>query len=209
MAHDGHRQLKAAIALLLMVALGALIAVLAWRFGHKIWLVFARYSMWDRCIVEAARRNNVDPRLVKAVVWRESRFRPDALGLAGEVGLMQIRPGGAVADWARANGVEPPPVGALFTPELNIEIGSWYLGKAVRKWAPYKGCFELSLCEYNAGSSRSNSWRPLNPDDNVVDNISISSTRAYVTSIMAKYNEYVKEWKPQGLLQDQEGKKRK
>ncbi len=206
---QGRTEWKALLALILMAALGVGVAFLAWEFGHKIWLVFARYSMWDRSIVEAAKRNNVDPRLVKAVVWRESRFRPDASGLAGEVGLMQIRPQGAVADWARLNGVEPPCRGALFNPELNIEIGAWYLGKAVRKWSGYKECFELALCEYNAGAKRSEAWRPLSPDESVRERINISSTLAYVNSIMSKYNEYQAEWKPAGLPQEKEGKKAK
>ena len=206
---QGHTELKAIAALILMIGLGVGVAFLAWEFGHKIWLVFARYSMWDRSIVEASRRNNVDPRLVKAVIWRESRFRSDASGLAGEVGLMQIRSEGAVADWARFNGIEIPPRGVLYNPELNIEIGSWYLGKAVRKWSGYKECFELALCEYNAGAKRSEAWRPLSPDESVRERINISSTLAYVNSIMSKYNEYLSEWKPAGLLQEpQEGRKK-
>lgn len=206
---QGSSELKALLALVLMAAIGAAVAFLAWEFGRKAWLVFARYSMWDRSIEDAARRNNVDPRLVKAVIWRESRFRPDASGLAGEVGLMQIRPQGAVADWARVNGVEAPCRGALFTPELNIEIGSWYLGKALRKWSGYKECFELALCEYNAGAKRAEAWRPLSPDESVKDRINISSTLAYVNSIMVKYGEYQAEWKPAGLARESEGRKGK
>jgi soluble lytic murein transglycosylase len=199
---------KTLLALVLMAAIGIGVAFLAWRVGHKVWLVFARYGMWDRVIVDAAKRNNVDPRLVKAVIWRESRFRPDASGLAGEVGLMQIRPEGAVADWARLNNVEPPCRGALYNPALNIEIGSWYLGRAAKKWSPSKESFELALCEYNAGAARANNWKPLSPDESVRDRINISSTLAYVNSVMAKYNEYVREWKPQGISSEQDGRKR-
>jgi soluble lytic murein transglycosylase len=190
---QGHTEWKTLLALAFMVCLGVAVAFFSWRIGHKIWLVFARYSMWDRAIVEASSRNNVDPLLVKAVIWRESRFRTDASGLAGEVGLMQIRPEGAVADWSRMNNVDAPSRGVLFIPELNIEVGSWYLGKAVRKWSSFKECFELALCEYNAGARRAADWRPLGADESVRDKINISSTLAYVNSVMSKYNEYVRE----------------
>lgn len=179
--------------LALMTALGVPIAILGWHFGRKAWKVFARYSAYDKAIEEAARRNFVDPCLVKAVIWRESRFRQDSQGLAGEVGLMQIKPDGAAADWARFNNVELPCNGVLFNPELNIEIGSWYLGKALKKWSASKECAELALCEYNAGARRADAWRPLGPDESVKDRINIGSTLAYVNSVMAKYGEYSKD----------------
>ncbi len=194
------------IVLALMVGLGVFVGMLAWDLGKKVWLVFARYSMWDGVIAECAKRNCVDPRLVKAVIWRESRFRMDSSGLRGEVGLMQIMPEGAAADWARINGVELPCKGVMYNPQLNIEIGSWYLGKAVRKWSGYKECFELALCEYNAGPRRAEAWRPLSPDESVKDRINISSTLAYVNSIMAKYNEYVRD--SEAALREKEGKRK-
>ena len=160
------RYLQMAV-LALMAGLGVLVGLLAWDLGKKVWMIFARYSMWDGIIAESSRRNCVDPRLVKAVIWRESRFRVDSSGLAGEVGLMQVRPEGAAFDWARANSIELPCKGIMYNPQLNIEIGSWYLGKAVRKWSGYKECFELALCEYNAGAKRaeagskaSSRWSP-------------------------------------------------
>jgi len=194
------------LVLALMAALGVGVGLVAWDLGKKVWLVFARYTMWDGLIAESGKRNYVDPRLVKAVIWRESRFRIDSSGLAGEVGLMQIRPEGAACDWARANGVELPCKGVMYNPQLNIEIGSWYLGKAVRKWSGYKECFELALCEYNAGAKRAEAWRPLSPDESVKDRINISSTLAYVNSVMAKYNEYVRE--SEAAAREKEGRRK-
>src|SRR5258708_18248531 len=55
----------------------------------------------DGPILAAARRYGVDPALVKAVVWRESRFHPQARGRVGELGLMQIREE-AAQEWADA-----------------------------------------------------------------------------------------------------------
>jgi len=42
-------------------------------------------------IRDAAHRYGVEPGTDKAVVWRESRFNPNARGRAQEIGLMQIQ----------------------------------------------------------------------------------------------------------------------
>ena len=56
-----------------------------------IWLNINHESRFDSQIRQAALKYNVSPALVKAVIWRESRFKPKARGSVGEVGLMQIR----------------------------------------------------------------------------------------------------------------------
>ena len=50
-------------------------------------------AFYDRFILKAGTRNRIDPALIKAVVWRESRFNHIAKGGKGEIGLMQIMPG--------------------------------------------------------------------------------------------------------------------
>src|SRR5712671_6566347 len=55
----------------------------------------------DGAIRAAAQRYGVDPALVKAVVWRESRFNPHVRGRAREIGLMQIQEI-AAQEWADA-----------------------------------------------------------------------------------------------------------
>ena len=62
------------------------------------WLT-QRENRHDPLILAAARKYGVDPALVKAVIWRESKFDPDTRGRADEVGLMQLR-----ADAAREGG---------------------------------------------------------------------------------------------------------
>ena len=48
-------------------------------------------------VLRESRRAHLDPLLVAAVAWHESRWRMDARGAAGEVGVMQIHPRGAGA----------------------------------------------------------------------------------------------------------------
>ena len=183
--------------ILLAVALIAVCSVIViWKIGDSIYDYYARSSRYDRLIVLAARRNNVDPRLIKAVIWKESRFDKRARGLKGEVGLMQIMPDLAAADWAKAKGFRSPSRGALFDPELNIEVGSWYLGRALHKWRAYREQITLALCEYNAGAKRANLWKPADPAGSMKGRIAIPSTKEYVSDIMKKYEDYRKTWNP-------------
>ena len=72
----------------------------------------------------------VQPALIKAVIWKESRFDPKARGLAGEIGLMQIMKD-AAGDWARAENIVPFHHEHLTHPGSNTLAGTWYLRKAL------------------------------------------------------------------------------
>ena len=160
-------------------------AVLAFYYNSRI-----DDSRYDVIIEKAAKRHNVDSRFIKAVIYQESKFDSEARGAAGEIGLMQIMPDGAAVDWAKHYKFDNICHGLLFGPELNIEIGTWYLSKALKRWKNYKHVKELALCQYNAGSKRANVWKPENYNGTVIDRIKIKSTRAYVEAIMHKYNRY-------------------
>lgn len=151
---------------------------------------FVDESRFDKIIVAAGKRHQVDPGLIKAVISQESVFNSKVVGGAGEIGLMQVLPEGAVTDWARAHKRKVPHKNFLFDPELNIEIGTWYLKKALLRWKKYKHCIELALCQYNAGESRANRWKPADLNGKVVDRITIKSTKIYVKRIMNKYRDY-------------------
>ncbi|MDD5698310.1 MAG: lytic transglycosylase domain-containing protein [Victivallaceae bacterium] len=147
-------------------------------------------NKYDALIDQAARKYNVDARLVKAVIYQESRFDARARGGNGEIGLMQVMPRGSAADWARHHKVGMLSEGLLFNPELNIEIGTWYLAEALKRWRNYRCGEELALCQYNAGSKRAEAWKPESYDGTVIGRIKIKSTRAYVKAIMRKYRKY-------------------
>jgi soluble lytic murein transglycosylase len=70
--------------------------------------------------------------LVKAVVWRESRFDPRKYGSAGERGLMQVSEK-AADEWARENKIDTFRAEQLFDPKTNLEAGTWYLCRAFER----------------------------------------------------------------------------
>ena len=181
--------------LLLVSVLALLAAYGAWKGLVSIRKYTAASHAYDSLILEISERHGVDPSLVKAVIWRESGFRPYARGTSGEIGLMQIMSDKAVSDWARRHKRPDPPKGSLFTPRLNIEIGTWYLARALRRWSSYKDREILALCEYNAGITRANAWKPADPNDPVAPRITIASTRAYAEKILKKREDYKDNWK--------------
>ena len=144
-------------------------------------------------ISEAAAKHGLDSRLVRALIYEESRFRPGAVGRAGEIGLMQVMPNRAAADWARAHNVPTPEAGMLYSPRINLEIGCWYLSDGLRRFRDYKAATELALARYNAGLTRANKWKPKEKTGEPIDNITIASTKKYVRNIMKRYRRYCRE----------------
>jgi soluble lytic murein transglycosylase len=147
-------------------------------------------SRYDDVIRECASRHGVSACFVKAVIWKESRFLSDTVGGKGEVGLMQITRG-AVVEWAEAQGRPVPVRGLWFDPRLNIEVGTWYLARAMNRWRGYESMEVLALSQYNAGQSRAERWAPDNPGHELpVEGVTFPSTRAYITRILKKTRDY-------------------
>ena len=81
---------------------------------------------FDALIASAAAKHDVPKELIKAVIWKESRFNPKEIGSKGEVGLMQITPI-AAEEWRRENKQKTFDLAKLKDPKFNIEVGTWYL----------------------------------------------------------------------------------
>ncbi len=153
---------------------------------------WGRYSAYDEEIASAATRHGVDPLLVKAVIWQESRFHPDKLGAHGERGLMQVTEP-AAQDWVQGEGIETFVPTDLLDAKTNIEVGTWYLGRALRHWASQDDPLPFALGEYNAGRSRVNRWSrgELMSAEELRMAMDIASTRAYVAAVSQRYKYYL------------------
>ncbi|HXT01568.1 MAG TPA: lytic transglycosylase domain-containing protein [Elusimicrobiota bacterium] len=85
---------------------------------------------YDDVIIRHARRQGLNPNLVKAVIAVESQFKPTALSHCGARGLMQLMPATAKDFGVKACD--------LWDPETNISVGTSYLAylyKIARKRA--------------------------------------------------------------------------
>jgi soluble lytic murein transglycosylase len=152
---------------------------------------FGRYSRYDETIGYVSTRHGVDPLLVKAVIWQESRFHPHKLGGHGERGLMQVTEP-AAQDWVKANGVETFVPEDLLDAKTNIEVGTWYLAQALKHWAAQEDPLPFALGEYNAGRSRVRRWSggAQITADELNAAMDIASTRAYVAAVRERYDYY-------------------
>jgi soluble lytic murein transglycosylase len=185
--------------LCLLLALGAGFGYLAVQSGDPIytfyeWMSPARFKQYDGLIRLVALEHRLDPMLVKAVVWRESRFDPNKNGSAGERGLMQVSEK-AAREWARENKIDNFHIEKLFDPKTNLEAGTWYLRRAFEHWETQSDPLPFALAEYNAGASRAQRWSGGDsvaaiPPRTFLKRIDFPGTRKYVDSIIARYTFY-------------------
>ncbi|MCD6118631.1 transglycosylase SLT domain-containing protein [bacterium] len=111
------------------------------------------YFSWQRSgelaayLVVTARRYELDPLLLLAVVKTESDWRPGCTGAIGEVGLMQIHPGWWRGSWGRNAGIEID--GNIRNEETNIAVGCQIL----RRYND-EGSYMQMLANYNGGPAR-------------------------------------------------------
>lgn len=97
-------------------------------------------------IVREADRNELDPRLVAAVIFAESTYNPRATSPVGARGLMQVMPG--TGRWLlERRGETLSSTAALYEPELNVSLGTSYLAELIQRF----GRVDHALVAYNAG----------------------------------------------------------
>ena len=191
--------LKLTICLGLAIAAGLIL--LALRSGDVVytayeWLSPARFHQFDNIIRAVAAEHGIDPMLVKAVVWRESRFDPRKVGSAGERGLMQVSER-AAREWARETQVSSFNAQDLLDAKTNLEAGTWYLHRALEHWNHQKKPAVFALAEYNAGASRAQRWANNDPQTAMSErtfrnSIDFLGTRNYVRSVLERYEFYRK-----------------
>ena len=152
----------------------------------------------DQLIYAAARRYGVDPALVKAVVWRESRFNPKARGRAGELGLMQVMDP-AAQEWAEAEHRYPLPESCLLDPVTNTLAGTWYLRKMLRRYQLTDNPLPYALADYNAGRGNVLKWTQgaaATNSDAFLEQIGLPGTKDYVLSIQKRREQYRRDFPP-------------
>ena len=111
------------------------------------WYLRLRYPLEYEHIVRGHAANyDLDPALVAAVIYQESKFDPNAQSDSGAVGLMQLLPETAEGIAARTGGSEFH-VRDLRNPEINVRYGSWYLRHLLDKY----GSEHKALAAYNGG----------------------------------------------------------
>jgi peptidoglycan lytic transglycosylase len=161
-----------------ILPLTALLAVIAGlvlyvQAAEPSWYYRLRYPLSYEEIVRGHARNyDLEPALLAAVIYQESKFDADARSDAGAVGLMQLQPETAKGIALRTGGSRFR-VDDLTNPEINVRYGSWYLRHLLDKY----GDEELALAAFNAGQGNVDSWRREGKG------IAFAETRHYVDRV--------------------------
>jgi soluble lytic murein transglycosylase len=124
----------------------------------------------------------LDPGLVAGLIRQESEFKPDAVSRAKAYGLMQVLPSTG-RSLARTLGLGPFSVGMLTRPDVNLNMGTYYLS---RLGNGFDGRLEYALASYNAGKSRADRWKTwgeFREPIEFIETIPFSETREYVLSV--------------------------
>jgi soluble lytic murein transglycosylase len=142
----------------------------------------------DDIIRQQAADKDVDPALLAAVIYQESRFR-DQTSRAGARGLMQITP--QTAEFiARRSGGTQFEHSDLATPQINIAYGSFYLRYLIDR---YGGNETLAIAAYNAGHTNVDRWvrRAGGPEAfDAVRDVPFPETRGYVAGVLKRRGQY-------------------
>jgi soluble lytic murein transglycosylase len=138
-------------------------------------------------IRQQARDKDLDPALIAAVIYRESKFR-NQTSRAGAKGLMQILPGTAHFI-ARTSGGTEFEQGDLANPQINISYGSWYLRYLLDR---YDGNVVAAVAAYNAGHGRVDRW---GGSALTVPDIRFPETEQYTRDVIDKRAEYRREYR--------------
>jgi soluble lytic murein transglycosylase len=137
------------------------------------WYERMRYPLeYEEIVVGHAENYGLEPHLLAAVIYQESKFDAKAVSDSGAVGLMQLLPATAqgIADRTGGSGWHERD---LVDPELNVRYGSWYLRHLLDKYDDE----QLALAAYNAGQANVDRWREEGGE------IEFRETRHYVRRV--------------------------
>lgn len=138
----------------------------------------------EKHVRQEARAAGIDPAWAYAIIRAESAWMSDARSHADAYGLMQLLPGVA-KQMAKAEGLPYSKAQDLFDPELNVQLGTRFLGRMADK---YDGSPWLASAAYNAGSAPVGRWldarASLDPDF-FIETIPYKETREYVSRVLA------------------------
>ncbi|MEZ4398695.1 MAG: transglycosylase SLT domain-containing protein [Kofleriaceae bacterium] len=129
------------------------------------------------------------PYYLYAIMRKESGYDPSVLSYADAQGLLQMIPA-TTKRVARQLGLRYAP-GDLYSPELNIHTGAWYIGKLLAKFG---GQIPLGAGSFNSGPRPVIRWVEQNGDrpiDEFVELVSYVQTREYMKKVTENYARYV------------------
>jgi len=151
------------------------------------WYERIRYPLhYSEYVRVHAREHHLDPALLAAVIYQESKFRSNAKSSSGAIGLMQLTPSTARGIAVRTHG-SAFRTSDLYDPDINIRYGTWYLDNLFKKYRTER----LVLAAYNAGQGNVDQWRSHG------EPVQFAETRAYIKRVERLKKIYRDAWRSQ------------
>jgi len=165
------------------------ICIIAYMITLTIFRTFLFPIKYADLVTKYSERYNLDAYLVFSIIKTERKFNPQATSHKGAKGLMQITD--QTGEWAAKEiGIENYHSDRLYEPEINIQIGCWYISKLIHQ---YKNNLETSLAAYNAGSGNVSKWlgdEKYSKDAKNLSFIPFKETREYVKKVIRNRKYY-------------------
>lgn len=178
---------------LLLLAFVALLFLSSASLGRLLYPIH-----FENEIRSSAKKYELDPLLIAAIIRVESNFRVDIESHKGAYGLMQLMPN--TSDWIIETGKFAPGYRELLhDPSVSIELGSWYI-----QWLnkQFNGNTAAVIAGYNAGQGKVQQWLASGAWDGTLeraDQVPYGETRHYIQRVMYYYDKYDKlyaaEWR--------------
>ncbi|NLX71221.1 MAG: lytic transglycosylase domain-containing protein [Clostridiales bacterium] len=158
-------------------------------FFGSTWYLKKMYPLrYKEIVLRYSSVYELDPYLVFAVIWVESKFDKMATSRKDARGLMQIVP--STGSWAAEKlGIEGYDDDSLYNPDINIQIGCWYINNLQKQF----GDMNLALAAYNGGSGNVRKWLKdtrYSKDGKTLDDIPFNETKNFVNKVWRAYNRY-------------------
>jgi soluble lytic murein transglycosylase len=155
---------------------------------EPLWRLAFPLPFW-RPLTAFAQQRGIDPYLIAGLIRQESEFNPSVVSYANAYGLTQVLPStGRML--SRQLNIRHFRASMLFTPEVNLNIGTYYLRSVLDQ---LQGKWEATLASYNAGKSRVVrwlNWSNFQEPAEFVESIPFIQTRDYVKSVMRNADVY-------------------
>jgi soluble lytic murein transglycosylase len=170
------------------IVVAVIVVVTAVPVARKAITEFGLPLQYQDVIRQQAAQKHLDPALVAAVIYAETKFDPRPSS-AGAEGLMQILPRTALF-LAHRSGATTFTTADLATPDVNIAYGSYYLRYLLNE---YHGSTVLALAAYNGGEANVDRWVSRVHAAGArfrIRDIPFPETQAYVQRVLQARGEY-------------------
>lgn len=176
----------------ILICLGLAFAILVFSIKPSLKMLFP--LAYEDLILGYTHEYELSSSLAEAIIWCESRYRPEAVSPMGACGLMQLTP---ATFRELCSELSLLPNSDIHDPATNIRCGTFYLQKLLKRFP----ALPTALAAYNAGIGNVTKWLAdprYSHDGKTLHTIPFAETRRYVKRVLAVQEIYEKLYPKKG-----------